>query len=165
MTPQQIVGLAVRLFAIWLVLTAVGAVDFGRVLDSQPGAEPTATPYVFAALYAIVAVLLWFFPMLVAHKLVPRTSFTDNLRLSTREAAVVACIIFGLFAVVVFAVPTLSRYIAIAVFWVRNGQPLADMGAGAHASFVQGLIYLAVGVFLIVRARSLADRMLRDGEA
>lgn len=163
MTPQQIVGLAVRLFAIWLALTDIRTFDIARVLESQPNAsETTIAPYVFSAAYVIVAVLLWFFPLVVAHNLMPRTRFTDNLHLSAREAAVVACVIFGLGVALVFALPILSRYISIAIFWVKNGQPLSELGQAQHVTFVQGLIYLAVGVFFIVWARPLAARTLPD---
>src|SRR5690242_12145211 len=75
MTPQQIVGAAVRLFAIWLVMVAIQAAG----TSAQPGTQSTIAPYVFSALFLVVAIFLWLFPLVVAHRLVPRTKFDNEL--------------------------------------------------------------------------------------
>ena len=80
MTPQQIVGVAARLVAIWLAILAFQAIGIGQAMLSQRG-QSTSVPYFIAALYLGVGLFLWFFPMFVAHKLVPRAKFENTLRL------------------------------------------------------------------------------------
>jgi hypothetical protein len=160
MTPQQIVGLAVRLFAIWLALTAIQAVGLAMSMEQQPGAAATVAPYGFAALFVVVAIFLWLFPMVVAHKLVPRTRFEDNVRAPANELLFVACVVLGLWVIVARAVPPLAYYISVAAFWVKNGQAIATLGQSQHISFLVGLIHLAIGLLLVLRARRIAAYLL-----
>ena len=160
MTPQQIVGLAARLFAIWLLITAIQAVGMAATMAEQPGATSSVAPYGFAALFLIVAILLWLFPMVVAHKLVPRTRFEDTLRLPANDLLVVACVVLGLWVIVVRAVPAIAYYISVAAFWVKNGQPITALEQSRHVSFLIGLIHLAIGLFLALRARQVAAYVL-----
>jgi hypothetical protein len=160
MTPQQIVGLAVRLFAIWLVIMAVQAVGMATAMAEQPGATSTFAPYGFAALFVVVAILLWVFPMVVAHKLVPRTRFEDTLRVPANDLLVVACVVLGLWDIVARAVPAITYYISIAAFWLKNGQPIATLEESRHIGFLIGLIHLAIGLLLTLRAREVAAYVL-----
>ena len=66
MTPQQYVGLFVRLFAIWLFFVAAQTIGVGVALDSH---GHSIAPYVIASLEGLAAVTLWCFPMFVADKL------------------------------------------------------------------------------------------------
>ena len=68
-TPQQVIGVAVRLFAIWLVLLALQVSITGIELHLQASSGDTVVTYFFSGFYIIVAVLLWLFPMAVAHSL------------------------------------------------------------------------------------------------
>src|SRR5467141_1075758 len=95
MTPQQIVGVAVRLFAIWLVITAIQAASTGLGTSAQPGTQSTIAPDVLSALFIVVAILLWLFPPDVAYRLVLRTKVDKWLDVPTQEALVVACVIHG----------------------------------------------------------------------
>lgn len=160
MTPQQIVGLAVRLFAIWLVITAIQAVGTALEIAGQPGAISSVVPYGFAALFLVVAILLWLFPMVVAHKLVPRTRFEDTVRLPANDLLVVACVVLGLWVIVVRAVPAIAYYFSIAAFWLNSGQPITALERSRHIGFLIGLIHLAIGLFLVLRARQVTAYVL-----
>src|SRR5277367_1299947 len=104
MTPQQSVGLGVRLFAIWLAIISI------RYFSSIPAAiiathstlnDRLYESYIVGGVYLIVAILLWFFPMTVAHRLIPQTSFNDKLSIEVVGAARVGCALVGLW---IFAV-------------------------------------------------------------
>jgi hypothetical protein len=111
MTPQQIVGLFVRIFAVWLAVSGIQIIGYGVALDAQPGMERSVAPYAMAIVIFVLAVALWFFPMVVAHKLVPRTHFDNVLRIPAHETAVIACLVLGLWIFVARALPTLSQQI------------------------------------------------------
>ena len=76
MTPQQIVGMAAKLFAIWLVVIAFQAFAAGLAMKNQMGEAASSLPYLLPALPLLVGVLLWLFPMTIADKLVPRVRDT-----------------------------------------------------------------------------------------
>ena len=63
MTPQQIVGTASRLFAIWLLITAFQAVAIGGALKAG-SSDPSAVwvPYLMGGFYLLAGLLCWFFP-------------------------------------------------------------------------------------------------------
>jgi hypothetical protein len=160
MTPQQIVGVAVRLFAIWLVVTAIQAAGSGLGTSAQPGTQTTIAPYVFSALFLVVAILLWLFPLVVAHRLVPRTKFDNLLHVPTQEALVVACVILGLWVLVVRAVPAIAYYVTVAIYWSRNGQSVSSLDPSLHFGFVLGLVQLVMALFLIFKARDMSAFIL-----
>ena len=161
MTPQQLVGLAARLFAVWLAITSFQAIGIGQAIKSQGGAQDTAwVPYLFAALYLVGALLLWFFPMFIAHKLVPRTKLENTLRLPSEQVVVVACVALGLLVIVHRALPSISAYLSLAAFWVANGQPVSTMETGRHIDGLAGFIQLVVGLFLVAKAHMLTSIIL-----
>jgi|tagenome__1003787_1003787.scaffolds.fasta_scaffold20752324_2 hypothetical protein len=160
MTPQQIVGFAARLFAIWLVITAIEALGMATAMAHQPGATSTFAPYGFAGLFLVAAIFLWLFPMVVAHRLVPRTRFEDTVRVPAHDLLLVACIVLGLWVIVVRAVPALAYYISLATFWLKNGQAIATLDQSQHLGFLVGLIHLAIGLFLVLRARQVTAYLL-----
>jgi hypothetical protein len=167
MTPQQIVGLAARLFSIWLALLALGEANLGLLdwYSSRSNHDAalyvhTIGYYVMATLFLGFAFLLWFFPMTIAHKLVPRTKFEDTLSLPARQAVVVACVVLGLFVIVWRALPILANYLSLAAIWIANGQPISIMAPKAHIQGLIGLIQFIVGLFLVVKAHTLAAKIM-----
>jgi hypothetical protein len=156
MTPHQFIGCAVRLFAIWLVLTALQAIGTGIATEARPTGEPTVVPYFFASLFIIVAILLWMFPMVIAHRIVPRSKYNERLAIPSEGALIVATVVLGLWLLVARAVPAISFYASVAAYWTRNGQTISSLGASYHASFVTGVVQLVAALVLILKAPSIA---------
>jgi len=70
-TPHQFFALVLRLFSLWLLLTAAQIVLVSYAV--QRGMQDhAAMSYALAGLYAVVAVLLWQFPLAVASKILPQ---------------------------------------------------------------------------------------------
>lgn len=161
MTPQQVVGVAARLFAVWLAINAVQSVAIAQALAAQGNQRAmTWLPYVFAGLYLLGAAFLWFFPMAVAHRLVPRTRFEDRITLPAQQAATVGCVIVGLLVIVFRALPSLSAYVSVAAFWIANGAPLSSLPAERHLDGLSGAIQLLVGVLLVAKAHAFAAKFV-----
>lgn len=160
MTPQQIVGLAARLFAIWLVIIALPAVTFSQILHSEGNQASAPVPYFIASLYLGTALVLWFFPMFVAHTLVPRTRFEETLRLPSQQVVVVACVVLGLFVVVIRALPAISVYFSVAAYWIARGERLSVLEARHHIDGLVGFTQLAAGMLLMTKAHILADKLV-----
>jgi hypothetical protein len=123
----------------------------GKAISTQEGFDSSFVAYIMAGAFVVAGVLLWMFPMWVAHKLIPRTRFEEKLSLPAREALAVACVILGLWVIVGRAIPSLSWYLALAIYWVGNGQPLSTLEPSRHIEAVTGIVNLIVGCFLIAK--------------
>jgi hypothetical protein len=169
MTPQQIVGLASRLFAIWLALSGIAqatammlALIGSKLLHGMDWIG--YFPYFTVLIYLGSALLLWFFPMWIAHKLVPRTKFTDKLRLPAQQVVVVACVVLGLAVIVLLALPFLSRYIFVAAVLIGEGQTLSSMGITQHINGFIGTVQLIAGIVLMTKAHAISGRFIGTPE-
>jgi hypothetical protein len=159
MTPQQIVGAAARLFAIWLVVVGIQAAGNG-IATSQTDAQSTVAPFVFSALFLVVAVAIWFFPLVIANAVIPRTKFDNVLRVPKQEALILACIILGMWVLVVRAIPAISYYITVVIYWSANGQYLSSLEPSLHFGLVMGIVHLVMALFLVFRAREISGFLL-----
>ena len=156
MTPQQFVGTAVRLFALFLLSVTLRM--FG-VVTAFKAQLPDAGPWFYLmplATFAL-AVFLWFFPMTVAHKLVPRTGHTNTINLPAREMAAVGPVILGLWALL----ESLPYFGSMFIVAVSQGSAIAQM----YWSGMQGLEQISVmlrglfGLLLVVRPWMIADKV------
>jgi len=125
MTPQQIVGLAVRLFSVWLVFLTLQFVGSGKALNAGLGSEAGYVYFIAATVMACLAAALWFFPMWIAHKLLPRTQFENVLHVPAQEAVTVACVIIGLWLFASHVLPGLAHFVSLAFAMRVNNQPLS----------------------------------------
>lgn len=156
MTPQQIVGLAVRLLAVWLVFGALQMIGSGTAVNNQPGLEPTAAFFVWAGIVFLLAVFLWFCPMVVAHRLIPRTKFEDVLRVPASQAAMIACVILGLWLFTVRVLPGLAYYLSLAIAMRANNQSLAASDEFTIVRLGTVAIEFAGAAFLCFKAHAIA---------
>lgn len=159
MTPQQAVGLASRLFAIWLALGAFQSWMVARAVQADGIPDASWLLYAVPAIDWAAAVLLWFFPLSIAHRLVPRTRFDDRLVLPPQQAVVVACVVLGLCILLLRALPALAGWLSAAVLHVGAGHRLATLDAARHAALLEGLLQLAAGLACVCKAHALAARI------
>ncbi|MBE7367022.1 hypothetical protein [Ramlibacter pallidus] len=160
MTPQQAVGLAGRLFAIWLALGALQSWLAARAVQAEGLPDAHWLQYSVPAVYWLAAVLLWFFPLSIAHRLVPRTRYEDRMVLPVQQLVTVACVVLGLAVVLLRALPALADYVAAAAFWLGAGQPLAAMDADRKAGLLVGAIELAAGLACMFKADAISRHVL-----
>lgn len=157
MTVQQLVGMAARLFAIYLLLIAFQMFGIVSALVEN-GAHPPPTLYLMPLLPVAVALVLWTFPMLVAHKLVPRTQFTDTMNLPARQLVAAAAAIIGIWALV-NALPNLGALFGIAI----SSEPFmmrAFFDLERTMKYTGIALQCAAGLFLVCRPWVVADKIL-----
>lgn len=155
MTPQQIVGAAVRLFAIWLVIVGIQAAGNG-IATSQSDAQSTVAPFVFSALFFVAAVVIWIFPLVIANAVIPRTKFDNVLRVPRQDVVTLACVILAMWVLVARAIPALSYYITVVAYWSANGQPFASLERSLHFGMVMGMVDLAMALLLVFKADAIS---------
>lgn len=161
MTPQQIVGLAVRIFAIWLVVMAFQVLGLALAMNSQLKLDGVSALYFMPALPLLLAVFLWLFPMFVAHKLVPRSHDQNALRIPARELTAAASAIIGIW-VCIAAMPQLLAQGAVVVY----GGGFAALGAyfspDRTAQLIAVLLQCLAGITLLLKPWSVAARIFPD---
>ena len=165
MTPQQTVGLGVRLFAVWLATTGLPYVlSIPLALGEMRVERGTALAYAIGAGYVLAALLLWFFPMTVAHRLVPRTRFEDKLASSAPELARVGLCLLGLWLLMKYA-PALVSFFFRAFLVAGEASLFGSLDAGQKLDLALLVAETLVALLLVFRAERLADRLLRPRSA
>lgn len=146
------------MFAIWLVMSSVAY--FAVIpdqLSNSPGLDngATAVSYVIAMAYLLGALLLWFFPMVIAHRLVPKTQHDNRLSFQAQELARVGCGLMGLW---VFAktLPTLTWFIFRAFLLAGSASSFSTLDSQAKLDIAVAAFELAFAVILIVKADTFA---------
>lgn len=166
MTPQQIVGLSVRLFSIWLLIFALQINGYVSALNNQPGAEPMFIQYWLVGFVVLLAILLWFFPMSVAHKLMPKTQYQNTLSVPSQEAVHVACIIFSLWLFLVKLLPALAYYIPLVIYISHEKQSLLEYKEFHFLKIAPLVIQFSVAMILVFKSGAISRFLLAlDGQA
>ena len=160
MTPQQLIGIGIRLFAAWLALSSVPYfVAIPAQLSNSPGfpdGSSTAVSYAIAVVHLLGALLLWFFPMVVAHRLIPKTHHDNRLSFQAHELARVGCGLMGLW---VFAktLPTLIWFFFRAFLVSGSTSSFSTLDAQGKLDIAVALFELALAVLLIMKASAFAQ--------
>ena len=160
MTPQQIVGLAVRLFSVWLVVLALQIVGYGNGINAQPGINPIQVHILIAAATIFLAIILWMFPMVIAHKLIPKTYHENVLSVPEKEVVAIACIVFGLWLFLAKVLPQLAYYISLFLLIIYNKDPAFDSEEFHFLRLTPIAIEFFVATFLILKARIISNYFL-----
>ncbi|MDR2876303.1 MAG: hypothetical protein LBV44_10325 [Methylobacillus sp.] len=115
MTPQQIVGLAVRLVSVLLALWSLQMLLNGIEAIKRYNIESSYWMVLFVTVFIgiVAAILLWFFPMRVAHKLIPRTRYDNVLQVPANTVVPIACIVLSLWLIVNNIVPMIGQYLSV----------------------------------------------------
>lgn len=162
MTPQQLVGLGIRLFAIWLAIKSVQYfVAIPAALHDANIDDKSGQAYLIAGIYTFVAMLLWFFPMWIAHKLLPRTRFENAINLQSLEAARVGCALLGLWFSA-NGVIGLVWYLFRSFLVIGGQSAFESLGPDAKLDFIVTFASIVIGLFLIFRAGAFAALVVRD---
>lgn len=101
MTPQQFVAVGLRLVAIFLAFYSL------RFLVALPAsmveanlAEQIRYAFMIGGASLMMAVVFWFFPMAITHRILPRTHYKNVITLQSLEAARVGTALIGLWCTV-----------------------------------------------------------------
>lgn len=166
MTAQQWVGFGVRLFAIWLFVTCLQYLVLIPQALTRAGQSGNLTlPYVIGALYLVVAVLLWMFPLTIAHRLVPKSQDTTLLRPNAFDTARVAIALLGLWLLIQSALPFIL-FIFNTVWFAGSGSIFGAMSPEQRMQTAVHAVGILIALFLLLRSAAVARFILRsEGES
>jgi hypothetical protein len=153
-TNAQIVALGIRLFSIWLALYLFGHtpglwtfIEHGK---SGSGAGLVAT---VSAVLVLVAVGLWFFPLAVARKLLPKATLDQPTNLPVEDVQRAGFCLLGLW-VLTESIPDLIYY-AVAFAVSTSPSSLMSFEKNTYANVAHSIVEFVIGVWLLLGARGL----------
>lgn len=158
MTGKQFVALGVRLFAVWVIIGLLEAVP-GAFFFLDNGSPPAPDGYkaaiiAIAAALALIATLLWRFPLAVARKLLPRQALDATVALPASEPIERAgfCLL-GLW-LLIQAVPRLVFDAIRLKLYFAPGSTL-ELRPEDYANVAAHCVELALAVWLLLGAKGL----------
>jgi hypothetical protein len=160
MTVQQVIGLALRLVALYLASSALGSVANGLSMMDDPRGD-SAVYFIAAVMKLLLAAYLWFFPMSVAHRLLPKTSGTEKIITNSNQIAVAGVALLGLYEAVQGVLLVFQDVVsALSTSSTSAGSIYERMSAdGGGAGFYMDCLQLLIGVVLLLNARKVARFM------
>ncbi len=159
MTPQQVLATALRLAALLLLVWSVKyLVEIPLAARQFKTDASMGLAYAVGATYLVLAAVLWFFPLLVAHKLIPRTHFDNHLNLQPLEAARVGSALIGLWFFLE-GLRGISFYFVS--FFVYTDQPLQYMPTDLKLDLLAQVVQFTVSLLLVFRSADVARLIVR----
>ncbi len=161
MTPQQITGLGVRIFAIWLVVSSFRYLSLipYNLLNNEMNKEAIVS-LMIGLIHLIVALLVWFFPMVISNKIVPKTNFENQFNTRPDEVACVAVSILGLWKAI-DTIPALSSYLFQTYLNADSKSLFASLDAAGKSDVIFMVIELIIALVLLTKARKIGVILLK----
>ena len=148
MNPRQVVAVALRLFAVWLLLQALRTIpSLFRIGGSEAPGFVYAT-FMFALTGAIV-VALWFFPNTVAGKLLPSSASAPEPSAAADTWLAMGCTLIGIWTLTT----TIPRLVFDAL--ALNLESSYDDASQLHYWVAYNLVEFAIAVWLLLGGKGL----------
>lgn len=125
-------------------------------MSSSNLADQAPISYLVGALALLLAIFLWFFPMAIAHRILPRTKFDNHLSLQTFEAARVGCSLIGLWFAISVA-PGLIWFLFSNLVNSSGQSFFRSLNAEDRMTFAFYLAELGFALLLIFRSNVFAQ--------
>lgn len=163
MSREDIIAVALRLFALFLVVTAIrhaaGLASLGR--HEELTAIIVSAAAAIMVLTLAFAAMLWYFPLAIARKLLP--SLRDvgaPLSPAGLQVQEIAIIVLGLW-VLSSALPDASYWVSMVIFTSGVGFEGHAWLPDNKANIVATVLELAIGFGLLFGARGLSNLLYR----
>jgi hypothetical protein len=156
MTPQQLLGTVIRFCSVTLALLSIPYLSgIPSDLRSYGMDGSVSTSFIIGVVYLVVALLAWFFPMLISHKLVPKTAFENRFNTRPDEVATVGVALLGLWKVV-DAAPDLVSYLFLTSLRAGSNSIFHTLGVDGKADVCFILVELIIASVFLFKAHSIA---------
>jgi hypothetical protein len=155
MTNAQIVGLGVRLFAIWLAIYILRQTPGLLFINAREMPDPGAVIVTIAVAIVLlfVCVALWRFPLAVAQTLIPQPTLDQPSRLPVEQLETAAFCLLGLW-LLTEALPQ-AVYVAMIVYHSSKPNAMVTLTPYNYAAIAQMFAELIVGLWLLFGAKGL----------
>jgi hypothetical protein len=156
MTKEQVLGLAVRLFAIFLFVyglrSLTGVIQLAETASGYSGIWWVAVSYL--VIFVCIALMLWFFPVTVARKILPKDDRkTGETEISLKDIDVVAYSILGVWLLAT-TIPDVIYWLLVLATLEHKGL-IPYMTHSRLASVIATIIQFGIGIWLMLGAKGL----------
>ena len=167
MTVRQLIGIGLRLLAMWLCLNAF--VGYGLVLASANNRvdhgsfSPAVVEFMVVIAFELMALVLWFFSNHIAGALLSGFSKDVEIRIRPSDLVVVGCVLMGLWWLKDATLPLLSLWLR-SIFLsstTTDQSTLEMMSTSIRINCGLYLLQIAVALILIYRSRRIASWLLQ----
>jgi hypothetical protein len=148
MSPRQIVAVALRVFAVWLVVQSLRSIP-GLIAVLFSGESGVIYETFMYALSGAIALALWMFPSTIAGKLLPPPSSTEEVSPTADTWLAIGYALIGIWTLT----STIPRLI-FDVLAIRSATVYAD-ASPYHYRVVSDLVESAIAVWLLLGAKGL----------
>lgn len=122
MNLQQMVALGIRVFAVYVAIHSVKfLVSIPSEIADTNLASDVYISYGFGAVILLIAVLLWFFPMTLAHRIIPSTLDQSRVNLQAFDLVRAGASLIGLW-LFANAMPAIIWFLFTGVYSARDNQ-------------------------------------------
>jgi hypothetical protein len=155
MTNAQVVALGVRLFSIWLALYLIRHAPalWSANMEQFPESPAAGTVIAVSIVLIAVTIALWFFPLAVARKLIPKATLDQPTPLPIDQLQAAGFCLLGLW-VLTEAIPRLV-YVIFIVYHSTRPNAMVALDPGQYAGIARTLVELGIGLWLLFGARGL----------
>ncbi len=162
MSPQQVVALSLRLFAIWLSLWAIRYITFvpDSLIKNHIDSGVDLAYYIGFGTMCI-AFIIWFFPMTIANKIISKSSSDHSFNTNPNEVALVGISILGLWKIIDSA-PVLASSLFQAYLNSGSRPLFSSLDAAGKTDIVFMFIELFIAVILVVQAKKIAHFIMKS---
>ena len=155
-------GVMVRLFAIALFVYGVSrleyVINFSSYSDSYVD-QSIIFSIVSSVLPMVISIIIWFFPLLVAQKILP-SSDDSKVEIDAHSLLTVFVLAIGLYAIY-YAIADSLYWLTLANVFVRDefGGISKTFSNQDKSSIVATVIQFLLAVFLLARAKTIATQL------
>lgn len=162
MTPQQILIVAVRLFAIfWFVVSLGHLVSAMRAIDQFSMGGLDRLVFAVPVLQLVVCAFLWLFPATLSRRLLKGGDEVERVESPVLiEWQSMAMVILGLWTLS-GGIPDAVYYVAYFLSYDKLVTSLEDMLRAQWPYLAATIVQIAIGIWLVLGARGLAALLTR----
>lgn len=162
MTPQQIVGLGLRVFALILISFCIKYLVLlpASMRENLMGSQAYLS-YAIGLVGVILALVCWFFPLVIANFLIPRTRFENHINIQPLEVARVGTGLIGLW-VLATGMPNFIWLIFLGVISATSGESaFSTYLPEEKADFVFHFCQFLIAYVLIFKSGLIAEFLIK----
>jgi hypothetical protein len=155
MNIAQVVALGIRLFCIWLAMYLLARVPDALLLRyARDGWNSVAVGNLVIFIILIGATIaLWWFPLAVARKLLPKATLDQPTSLPIDQVQSAGFCLLGLW-LLTEAIPP-AFYVAVLIYYATRPNAMIVLEPHNYAAIVRMLVEFGLGFWLLFGARGL----------
>jgi hypothetical protein len=146
-TPHQIVALAIRLFAIWLGMQALGYVYWFLEMSGSQARGYVVYIALNSVLTVVIILVAWFFPRAIAGKLLPPQDEQSQPSATVDTWLAMGCTLIGLWTLTT-TIPKLVNDVFVAIFIEYHDNALLML-------VLRDVVQVAIAVWLVLGGKGV----------